>query len=282
MVRLDGGWPLLGSDLPEAFPHDGESPVRKVWVDPFFIAKHPVTNEEFGEFVKRSGYVTEAEREGWSLVFRNHIAEDKRMIAVPGTPWWFRVEGAVWSRPVGPRSDVDALPHHPAVQVSWNDARAYCEWAGVRLPTEAEWEFAARGGLEQKRYPWGDELTPEGRHMCNVWQGSFPELDLAEDGFSTTAPVESFAPNDFGLYTVIGNTWEWCSDFFDPLWRRTETRVNPQGPLRGSGRVLKGGSYLCHESYCYRYRNSARTYNSEDTGTTNIGFRVVRDVKPLK
>ena len=277
MVRLDGGRFLMGSESPEAFAADGEGPVREVLLDPFYISKFPVTNAQFAEFAARTGYVTEAQRWGWSFVFRNHVPEERRGPALAAVPWWVRVEGADWSHPEGPGRSEDR-PHCPVVQVSWNDAEAYCEWAGVRLPTEAEWEFAARGGLEQKIYPWGDELMPAGRHMCNIWQGTFPDIDLAEDGFSAPAPVDSFAPNGFGLHTVVGNVWEWCADYFDARWHQTATRANPVGPPSGLTRVMKGGSYLCHASFCFRYRNAARTANTPESATCNIGFRVVRDV----
>lgn len=246
-------------------------------LSPFHISKFAVTNEQFAEFARRSGYRTEAERLGWSFVFRNHVADALRGHAMPGTPWWVRVEGASWSRPEGPDSSV-AWPHYPVVQVSWNDAQAYCAWAGYRLPTEAEWECAARGGLDQKAYPWGGDLTPEGRHMCNIWQGRFPDTDLGEDGFTTVAPVDSFAPNGFCLFNAVGNTWEWCADYFDAQWHVQATHIDPVGPPAGRERVMKGGSYLCHESYCWRYRNAARTGTEPDTSTGHIGFRVVRDV----
>ncbi len=277
MVLLDGGRFLMGSESPEAFALDGEGPVREVVLDPFYISKCPVTNAQFAEFIASTGYVTEAQRWGWSFVFRNHVPEERRGPALAAVPWWVRVEGADWAHPQGPDHAAGGRPDHPAVQVSWNDAQAYCDWAGVRLPTEAEWEFAARGGLEQKTYPWGDELMPGGRHMCNVWQGKFPDEDLAEDGFSAPAPVDSFAPNGFGLHTVVGNVWEWCADNFDARWHETATRLNPVGPPSGTTRVIKGGSYLCHVSFCFRYRNAARSANTPESATGNIGFRVVRD-----
>jgi len=278
MVLLDGGRFLMGSELPDVYASDGEGPVREVVLDPFYASKFAVTNLQFAEFVRRTGYVTEAQRWGWSFVFRNHVPEAQRGPAVGATPWWIRVDGADWAHPEGPDSTVAARPHQPAVQVSWNDAQAYCDWAGVRLPTEAEWEYAARGGLEQKTYPWGDDLMPGGRHMCNIWQGSFPDVDLAEDGFSAPAPVNTFEPNGYGLFTVVGNAWEWCADYFDTHWHQTATRVNPVGPPAGTTRVMKGGSYLCHASFCFRYRNAARTANTPESATGNIGFRVVRDV----
>jgi formylglycine-generating enzyme len=278
MVLLDGGRFLMGSDSPDAFASDGESPTRQVLLDPFYISMFPVTNAKFAEFVSRTGYVTDAERWRWSFVFRNHVPEAQRGPALAATPWWVRVEGADWAHPEGPDTRAQERAHHPVVQVSWDDAQAYCEWADVRLPTEAEWEFAARGGLEQKTYPWGDELMPGGRHACNIWQGTFPDVDLAEDGFSAPAPVDSFEPNGYGLYTVVGNVWEWCSDYFDAQWHQTATRVNPVGPPSGVTRVMRGGSYLCHESFCFRYRNAARTANTPDSATGNIGFRVARDM----
>ncbi|MGH9658984.1 MAG: formylglycine-generating enzyme family protein, partial [Bryobacteraceae bacterium] len=231
-----------------------------------------------------TGYRTESERFGWSIVFRGHIPGEQYAQLVdrtaPGTNWWCKVNGADWRHPEGPATSVDARPAHPAVHVSWNDAAAFAGWAGKRLPTEAEWEYAARGGLEQKLYPWGDELTPGGRHLCNIWQGDFPVRDTAEDGYSAPAPVDAFPPNDYGLYTITGNAWEWCADWFHPSWHVTATRTNPVGPPEGVARVMKGGSYLCHRSYCNRYRVAARTSNTPDSATTNIGFRCVRDSTP--
>lgn len=212
MVRLDGGPFLMGSETPLGFAADGEGPVRKVSLDAFYIDRFPVTNERFAEFVSATGHVTEAERFAWSFVFQGHIPVEARAVLIEDTvaaaPWWCKVRGATWRHPEAPDTNVENRPHHPVVHISWNDAAHYAKWAGKRLPSEAEWEYAARGGLEQKLYPWGDELTPGGQHLCNIWQGRFPELDTAEDGYSAPAPVNAFRPNGYGLYTVTGNTWE--------------------------------------------------------------------------
>jgi formylglycine-generating enzyme required for sulfatase activity len=282
MIKLDGGAFLMGTNSTEGFPADGEGPVREVTLDPFYIDAAPVTNARFAEFVRSSGYRTEAERFGWSFVFEGHIPEERRAELVNDTvlaaPWWCKVPGATWEHPEGPGSNLEARDEYPVTHASWNDAQEFARWAGKRLPTEAEWEFAARGGLEQKRFPWGDELTPEGRHVCNIWQGEFPVLDLAEDGYAGTSPVHAFPPNAYGLSSVSGNTWEWCADWFHPAYHVMAARTNPTGPSLGKGRVMKGGSYLCHASYCNRYRVAARTSNTPDSSTSNIGFRCVRDV----
>ena len=277
MVRLHGGDFLMGSESIEAIPGDGEGPVKRVTLSPFWISATAVTVGEFREFAEATGYVTEAERFGWSFVFRNHVPQEMRGPAVEATPWWVRVDGASFRFTEGPDNE-PAREDDPAVQVSWNDAQAYCTWAGLRLPTEAEWEFAARGGLEQRSYPWGDELTPGGVHRCNVWQGEFPELDLALDGYSRPAPVRIFEPNGYGLFNMTGNVWEWCWDYFGTQWRQMETALDPAGPPAGNTRVMRGGWYSCHHSYCFRYRCSARGSNAADSATGNIGFRVVRDL----
>jgi formylglycine-generating enzyme required for sulfatase activity len=281
MRKLDGARFLMGTDSPEAFEKDGEGPVRAIVVAPFFIDIYPVTNAQFGEFVRATGYRSESENLGWSFVFQGHIPAERYnelvKATVAGATWWCRVDGADWRHPEGPDTEIENRLNHPVTQVSWNDAVAYCEWAGKRLPTEAEWEYAARGGLEQKLYPWGDELTPGGKHLCNVWQGDFPNLDLAEDGFAGTSPVDAFPPNGYGLYGIIGNAWEWCGDWFDSRHHVWATRSNPVGPSGGAAKVIKGGSYLCHKSYCNRYRVAARTSNTPDSATTNMGFRCVRD-----
>lgn len=282
MTKLDGGLFLMGAEDAEGFPADGEGPIREVRVDPFFIDTAPVTNIQFEEFVKATGYKTESERFGWSFVFKGDIAAEQYRTLVEDTvlghEWWCKVPAADWRHPEGPDSSISARSNHPVVHIAWNDALQYCTWAGKRLPTEAEWEYAARGGLEQKRYPWGDELTPEGRHLCNIWQGVFPHTDTGEDGFTGTCPIDAFPPNGYGLYSVTGNAWEWCQDWFHPAWHVTATRVNPVGPPEGRERVMKGGSYLCHKSYCNRYRPAARTKNTPDSATTNITFRCVRDL----
>ena len=278
MIKLDGGSFLMGSEFPMPFPADGEGPVRRVTLDAFQISKYAVTNEQFREFIDRTNYRTDAELFGWSFAFANHIPTSMRGVAPAGTPWWVRVDGADWAHPEGPGSSITNRLNYPVVHVSWNDAIEFCKWAGYRLPSEAEWEYAARAGLEQQIYPWGNELLPGGIHMCNIWQGNFPQCDLGEDGFTNVAPVDSFPPNAYGLHNMVGNVWEWCADYFDPAWHVDATRLNPVGPPNGTTRVMKGGSYLCHESYCWRYRTAARTGTPPDSSTTHIGFRVVGDI----
>jgi sulfatase modifying factor 1 len=280
MVLLPGGEFLMGTEDKVGFPADGEGPVRKVRVSPFYIDACAVTNAEFERFVRDTGYKTEAERFGWSFVFHMFVPPKVKSSvtqAVTEAPWWWAVPGAYWRRPEGPGSNLKQRWEHPVVHVSWNDAIAYCQWAGKRLPTEAEWEYAARGGLEQKRYAWGDELTPGGQHMCNIWQGEFPNINTAEDGYRGTAPVKSFPTNGYGLYDLAGNVWEWTADWFSPTYHIDGPRDNPKGPPGGTSRVLRGGSYLCHDSYCNRYRVAARSANTPDSSTGNLGFRCVRD-----
>ncbi len=282
MVKLDGGPFLMGTESDEGFPQDGEGPVREVTLDPFWMDRYPVTNAQFAEFVGTTGYVTESERFGWSFVFHLHIPPEEYAQRVdktaPGVEWWCKVDGSSWRTPEGPGTSISGREHYPAVHVSWHDAAAYAAWAGKRLPTEAEWEYASRGGLEQKTYPWGDELTPDGIHLCNIWQGDFPNVNTADDGYIGTSPVDAFPSNGYGLYTITGNAWEWCSDWFHPAFHITATHLNPQGPSVGNAKVMKGGSYLCHKSYCNRYRVAARTSNTPDSATTNISFRCVRDI----
>lgn len=282
MVSLEGGTFRMGAEGEECWEADGEGPIREVTLSPFWIDRTCVTNAAFAEFIDATGYRTEAERFGWSFVFHNQIPKAHRkhhqFDTVPGLQWWARVEKADWQKPGGPGTNIRKKGDHPVVHVSWNDAQAYAGWRGKRLPNEAEWEFAARGGLVQQRYAWGDELTPEGKHRCNIWQGRFPDDDTGEDGWTGTAPAKSFRANGFGLYNVAGNVWEWCADWFSPDWHLAEsdsTRTDPRGPDTGTGRVIRGGSFLCHDSYCNRYRVGARTSNTPDSSTCHQGFRCV-------
>jgi sulfatase modifying factor 1 len=276
LLALSGGRFRMGSE-DAIFSADGEGPVREVTVSPFSISAHAVTNEQFAAFVNATGYRTDAERIGSSFVFAGFLQPDARDFVrgrVVGTPWWANVTGASWRAPEGPGSSIDGRLDHPVVHVSHRDALWFCGAIGSRLPTEAEWEFAARGGLDQRRYPWGDELRPDGRWRCNVWQGTFPEHDSGEDGYRGTAPVDAFGSNAFGLYNTVGNVWEWCSDWFSPR-PPADPQRDPTGPAAGSARVIRGGSYLCHESYCFRYRVAARGSNTPDSSTGHTGFRVV-------
>jgi formylglycine-generating enzyme required for sulfatase activity len=284
MVRIDVGTFRMGTHDEDAWKQDGEGPVREITLAPYYIDRTAVTIGQFQRFVEASGYVTEAERFGWSFVFRVLLPRSKQRKlrnerTVMGLQWWYAIEGASWKKPEGPGSNVKKRLEHPVTHVTWNDAMAYCAWAGKRLPTEAEWECAARGGLEQKRYPWGDDLTPAGKHRCNIWQGRFPELNTQEDGYVGTAPAKSFRSNDYGLFNCSGNVWEWCGDWFSPSWHQSShaPRENPRGPDSGEQKVMKGGSFLCHHSYCNRYCVAARTGNTPDSSTANCGFRTVRD-----
>jgi formylglycine-generating enzyme required for sulfatase activity len=254
--------------------------VRLVKVSPFAIACHAVSNLQFGDFVRATGYTTDAERYGWSFVFEALLSDDVKLgigSRAAETPWWLPVPHAYWAQPEGPQSTVLDRLDHPVVHVSWNDAKAYCRWSGTRLPTEAEWEMAARGGLEQATYPWGNELTPDGEHRCNIWQGNFPDSNTVEDGYLGTAPVHVFRPNGFGLHNVAGNVWEWCEDVFSPRYHQVTAGTDPLYREPGPNHSLRGGSFLCHASYCNRYRVAARSSNTPDSSASNIGFRVVRD-----
>lgn len=278
MVRILGGEFQMGSDDAEGFPADGEGPVRSVHVSTFHIDAYAVSNEKFAEFVDATGHLTEAERIGWSYVFAGFLpAALRRGAPRPArTPWWCGVTGARWDHPEGPGSTLQGRGDHPVVHISWNDAAAYCAWAGKRLPTETEWEYAARGGLEQKRYPWGDELDPGGEYRCNIWRGAFPTKNTATDGYRATAPVDAFDPNGFGLYNTSGNVWEWCADWWT-VDHPTGTAIGPKGPATGQEKVIRGGSHLCHSSYCNRYRVAARTAKTPDGASGHTGFRCARD-----
>jgi sulfatase modifying factor 1 len=277
MVLLPGGEFLMGTDDGAGYPADGEGPVRRVTLAPFWIATAAVSNADFAAFTEATGYLTDAERYGWSFVFGGLLPDDfEETRGVEAAPWWRQVYGADWRRPEGPQSDLAGRDDHPVVHVTWGDAASYCSWAGTRLPAEAEWEYAARGGLEQRRFPWGDDLTPGGEHRCNIWQGEFPRRNTVEDGYYGTAPVRAFPPNGYGLYNIAGNVWEWCADWF-ARDAAQGPREDPKGAAFGTHRVIRGGSYLCHASYCHRYRVAARSSNTPDSSTGNMGFRCARD-----
>lgn len=276
-VSIPAGTFTMGDSTGDGFAADGESPLHEVAVSAFDIDAVTVSNNDFAEFVATTGYATVAERQGSSAVFHSLVAEGSDVVGrSPTAPWWLAVAGADWAHPFGPTSDLDDLGDHPVVHISWHDAQAYCEWSGRKLPTEAQWEYAARGGIAGARYPWGDELlAADGTWQCNIWQGEFPSNNTGDDGFVGTAPVTAFAPNGFGLWQMAGNVWEWCEDRFDPRYYRSGDVVDPVGPQRGRARVLRGGSYLCHDSYCNRYRNSARSHNTPESSMGNAGFRTV-------
>jgi formylglycine-generating enzyme required for sulfatase activity len=312
MVWIPGGEFTMGTDSTLGWPD--EKPAHRVRVDGFWMDETEVTNAQFQEFVEATGYVTTAEQPP-------SLDEIMRQMP-PGTPpppkeklvpgslvfqptsgpvdtrdfsqWWYWTPGADWRHPEGPDSSIAGRDSYPVVQVSWDDAIAYANWAGKRLPTKAEWERAARGGLDSKLYTWGDEPFSESKPQCNIWQGSFPWKNTAKDGFEGTAPVRSYAPNGYGLYDMAGNVWEWCADFYDSgLYgsraAAQQIAVNPQAQRSFNAanpfqvqRVQRGGSFLCNDSYCSRYRPSARHGCSPDTGMSHVGFRCVQDVSPRR
>jgi len=318
MVLLPGGEFTMGSDAEYAYPN--ERPAHRVTVAPFYLDTHPVTNADFAKFVAATGYVTVAERPiDW---------EEMKKQVPPGTPkppeevlapgslvfrpttgpvdlrdmsqWWVWTTGASWRHPEGPGSTIEGRENHPVVQVAWEDAQAYAAWAGRRLPTEAEWEWAARGGLDNARYAWGEEENPDGKFMVNRWTGEFPSHNDEADGFAGTSPVGSFPANGYGLYDMAGNVWNWCSDLYraDTFAQRAgdqQACCDPRGPLTADGetivpgdpspptvpgaerRVTKGGSFLCHPDYCESYRPAARRGTPPDTGSSHVGFRCAMD-----
>lgn len=273
---LPGGVFAMGDAFGEGYQSDGEVPVHDVQVSPLRMDAVPVTVDRFSKFVEATGYVTVAERLGSSAVFHSFVEEREVVIArSAAAPWWLEVAGAYWRRPLGMVSSAEEMGEHPVTHIAFADAVSYCLWAGRRLPTEAEWEYAARGGLASARFAWGDELRPDSEHRCNIWQGTFPVLDEAEDGFAGTSPVRSFAANGYGLHDMAGNVWEWCQDWFAADYYGRSERHDPGGPAIGEFRVMRGGSYLCHDSYCNRYRVSARSGSAPDSTAGNLGFRTV-------
>lgn len=278
-VAIPGGRGLIGTKTP-GIPDDGESPLRETKVKPFLIGATTVTNAQFATFIDATGYRTEAEDFGWSFVFWSDVSADiPDTLAVQNVEWWRRVEGATWRDINGPGTAGTAWhPDHPAVHISWNDAQAYAAWAGGRLPSEAEWEHAARGGQGDVPFPWGSaEPDDTTTFPCNIWQGDFPNHNTGADGHATTAPAQSFEPNAYGLYNMVGNVWEWTSDAYrvKSLKRQVKARLAAMPGFK----LSKGGSFLCHRSYCYRYRIAARSGTSADSTSTHHGFRVVWDAE---
>lgn len=316
MVWVPGGvfvmggdfYPTPGADNPDRIKPD-EYPAHTVELDGYWMDRTPVTNEQFAEFVEMTGYVTFAERtptredfaksgidpsqipdealKPGSLCFDGKFDQDHLVQGVPGWEYqvWANVEGANWRRPDGPDSDLDGRMDHPVVHVTWEDAVAYCEWAGKRLPTEAEFEYAARNGGEEVTYPWGDEFLPDGNYMANYWQGEFPKERRADDGYLTTSPVTAFTPNELGLYDMAGNVWEWCHDFYHAKYYAVSPRRNPKGPAYSHDplephiikRVQRGGSFMCNVNSCTGYRTRARMRGEIMSSSFHNGFRCVVD-----
>lgn len=276
VADIPGGQALLGTDSP-IFPLDGEGPLRTKKIAGFAMDTTTVTNARFQAFVAETGYVTDAERLGDSLVFQGLLPKGTPPSrAIAETPWWRVIEGANWRNPFGPGGADRLEMDHPVTHVSWNDATAFARWAGGRLPSEAEWEHAARGGLGDVPFPWGDaEPNDTDFQPCNIWQGRFPHQNTGLDGYLGTAPAQSFAPNVYGLYNMVGNVWELTCEVFKV--RSLKKAVATAHAGKKGYKLSKGGSFLCHRSYCYRYRIAARNSTSPDTSTSHIGFRLVYD-----
>ncbi|WP_083347061.1 formylglycine-generating enzyme family protein [Terriglobus roseus] len=311
MSWIPGGEFSMGAQAPPGTNDVGmratydSRPIHRVYVDGFYMDKTDVTNAEFSRFVKATGYVTVAERKPRAEDYPGAPPENLVAGSVVFTPpdhpvaldnyfqWWRYVPGADWKHPQGPASSIDGKGDYPVVQIAYEDAQAYAKWAGKRLPTEAEWEFAARGGLTGKPYVWGDEFRPHQHWMANTHEGHFPDTNTGEDGYVGTSPVKHFAPNNYGLYDMAGNVWQWTSDWYRPdyykqLSAQGEVTRNPQGPESSwdpsepghEKKVHRGGSYLCTDQYCSRYMLGTRGKGDADTGTNHLGFRCVKDVRP--
>jgi formylglycine-generating enzyme len=300
MVWVPGGTFRMGSD--QHYPE--EAPVHSATVDGFWIDRAPITNADFLKFVRATGYVTFAEIKPTATDYPGALPGMLRAGSLVFTPpkhavdlsrwenWWQFKFGANWRRPYGARSSITGLSHHPVVHVAYRDAEAYAKWAGKALPTEAEWEYAARGGLNGAEFAWGNEFIPAGQHQANTWQGNFPHENLRSDGFERTSPVSAFPPNGYGIYDMIGNVWEWTSDWYSPKHVPNTPKAccipaNPRGgseeasydlcqpEIRIPRKVLKGGSHLCAPNYCRRYRPAARHAQPVDTSASHVGFRCV-------
>lgn len=308
MKFIPGGTFSMGNPNPIGMSEGGNQdmedsrPIHRVKVDAFFMDEHEVTNAQFAAFVKATGYITLAEKVPTKEEFPNALPDMLKAGSVVFTPpsssvsldnfyqWWSYLEEACWLRPEGKSSSIKGRENHPVVHIAWDDAVAYATWAGKRLPTEAEWEFAARGGLSGNLYTWGNVFKPEGKYMANTFQGRFPESNSAEDGFASTAPVKKFKPNGYGLYDMSGNVWEWCADWYRHDYYRNQANgdltINPLGPADSFDpdepgvvkKVQRGGSFLCNDQYCTRYMVGTRGKGDWRTGTNHTGFRCVKNV----
>ena len=301
MTWIPGGEFNMGSATSGDPKHREESPAHAVTVKGFWMDTTEVTNAQFKKFIEATGYITDAEKDlsardfpnapaeflkGGSLIFKHTQGINPYQCGDSGDlPWWKFTAGATWQHPQGPGSSIEGRMDYPVICLTWKDVHAYAEWIGKRLPTEAEWEFAARGGLKDKPYVWGDEETPGGKYMANYWQGNFPAVDNGKDGFTQVAPVKSFPPNGYGLYDMSGNVWEMCEDWYSPDFYQASPNNNPSGPLLGfdpektgfAQHVIRGGSWLCDDGYCFRFRPAARQGLDTLTSTNHVGFRCVAD-----
>lgn len=279
-IEVRGGESFVGTDDP-VISGDGEGPARKILLQDFHLEVETVSVRRFAEFVEATGHMTESERYGMSAVFAP-LLKDRGLVTsgVVNTPWWTRIDGASWKQPEGPGSSIEDRLDHPVTQVSWNDAVAFASWVGGRLPTEAEWEHAARGGNRRRRFPWGDEEPTDEKTFCNIWQGEFPRHNTLADGYLGTAPARSFEPTEAGFYNLAGNVWEWSGDAYKVRSLSKAAKLRNDQAKKNADKVLKGGSFLCHKSYCYRYRIAARMGLSADSAGSNTGFRVAYDRLP--
>lgn len=284
MAKVPKGKYLIGTNQLDGFVEDKEGPQVEVSIDAFEIGITTVTNQEFQKFVEETGYITESEKYGWSHVFHYFLSEDEILKAkkVSNLSSWYAVPEANWKHPEGQSSTIINRMDHPVVHVSRNDCLAYCQWNKTRLPTEAEWEVAAKGGTLYDKYPWGEQFFFDGHYECNIWQGKFPITNTEDDGFASTSPAKNYTPNDYGLYQMIGNVWEWCLnprgiDLTEFQTKSTQKYYQDFNHVDARSYAIKGGSFLCHESYCKRYRIAARNGNTGDSASNNMGFRVVRD-----
>nr|WP_315527883.1 formylglycine-generating enzyme family protein [Carnobacterium maltaromaticum] len=284
MKKIPQGIYIIGTNDEFGFESDNEGPQVSVEVSSYLIDETTVSNQEFTLFTESTSYVTEAERFGWSFVFHYFLSEETRKNSqlVPSMPWWYAVSGADWQHPEGVDSNINERMDHPVVQVSRNDALAYARWKGKRLPTEAEWEIAAKGGTNYERYPWGENFLINDKYQCNIWQGDFPKINTLEDGFTNTAPAKFYEPNGYGLYQMIGNVWEWCLnpariDLYEFQDKDGSYFLDAFNKVDDEVYATKGGSFLCHESYCKRYRIAARNGNSGMSASNNLGFRCVKN-----